>query len=63
MTARDLWLGAARIFGWRVMMLQAFDPLAYLGGTLVVVIACVVASSFPALRAARIDPMTALRET
>ena len=54
-------LGAARIFGWRVMMLQAFDPVAYLGGTLVVVIACVVASSFPALRAARIDPMTTLR--
>jgi predicted permease len=54
-------VGAARIFGWRVMMLQAFDPLAYLGGTLVVVIACVAASSFPALRAARIDPMTTLR--
>jgi predicted permease len=54
-------LGAARIFGWRVMMLQAFDPLAYLGGTLVVVIACVVASSFPALRAARLDPMSTLR--
>ena len=54
-------LGAARIFGWRVMMLQAFDPLAYVVGTLVVVIACVVASSFPALRAARLDPMTSLR--
>ena len=54
-------LGAARIFGWRVMMLQAFDPLAYVVGTLVVVIACLVASSFPALRAARIDPMTTLR--
>jgi hypothetical protein len=40
-------LGAARIFGWRVMMLQAFRPTGHiLGGTLVVVIACVVASSF-----------------
>jgi predicted permease len=54
-------LGAARVFGWRVMMLRAFDPFAYVAGTLVVVIACVVASSFPALRAARLDPMTTLR--
>jgi predicted permease len=54
-------LGAARLFGWRVMMLQAFDPFSYVAGTLVVVGACVLASTFPALRAARIDPMTTLR--
>ena len=54
-------LGAARIFGWRVMMLQAFDPVAYVAGALVVVIACLMASSIPALRAARLDPMTTLR--
>jgi len=41
--------------------LQAFDPLAYLAGTLVVVAACLTASFFPALRAARLDPMTTLR--
>ncbi|HMJ82607.1 MAG TPA: FtsX-like permease family protein, partial [Vicinamibacterales bacterium] len=54
-------LGAARIFGWRVMMLQAFDPVAYVAGALVVVIACLMASSIPALRAARLDPMSTLR--
>jgi len=54
-------LGAARVFGWRVMMLQAFDPLAYLAGTMVVVSACLAASFVPALRAARVDPMSMLR--
>ena len=54
-------LGAARIFGWRVMMLQAFDPVAYVAGALVVVVACLMASSIPALRAARLDPMSTLR--
>jgi predicted permease len=54
-------LGAARLFGWRVLMLQAFDPVAYVAGALVVVIACLMASSFPALRAARLDPMSTLR--
>jgi hypothetical protein len=54
-------LAAARVFGSRVPMLQAFDPLAYLAGAAVVIVACLGASSIPALRAARLDPMTTLR--
>ena len=54
-------LGGARIFGWRVMMLKAFDPFSYVAGILVVVVACVVASCVPAFRASKIDPMQMLR--
>ncbi len=54
-------LGAARLFAWRVMMLQAFALLAYVAGTLVVIVACIAASCVPAFRAARIDPMTTPR--
>ena len=56
-------LGAGRFFGWCgcVMMLKMYDPLAYVVGTLVVVAACLVASSVPALRAARLDPVQTLR--
>jgi predicted permease len=54
-------LGAAKVFGWRIVMLRAFDPTAYVAGVIVVVAACAIASSIPARRAARIDPMTTLR--
>ena len=54
-------LGAAKVFGWRIVMLRAFDPTAYIAGVIVVVAACAIASSIPARRAARIDPMTTLR--
>ena len=54
-------LGAAKVFGWRIVMLRAFDPTAYIAGVLVVAAACAIASSIPAGRAARIDPMTTLR--
>ena len=54
-------LGAARLFGWRIVMLQAFDPSAYAAGVLIVAAACAGASCVPARRAARIDPMTTLR--
>ena len=42
-------------------MLQAFDPFAYVAGILVVIVACLMAAFFPAVRAARLDPMTTLR--
>ena len=38
------------------------DPIAYAGSLLVVVAACLVATWIPASRAARVDPMRALRQ-
>jgi ABC-type antimicrobial peptide transport system permease subunit len=43
-------------------IVQVFDPLAYGASLLVIVIACVVAALIPATRAARIDPIAALRQ-
>jgi predicted permease len=39
-----------------------FDPVAYALSVLVVVTACVLAASVPALRAARLDPIATLRQ-
>jgi predicted permease len=49
---------AARIGG----IVDVFDPLAYGGSLLCIVAACIVASATPLLRAARIDPIAALRQ-
>jgi putative ABC transport system permease protein len=38
------------------------DPIAYAGSLLVVVAACLLATWIPAIRAARVDPMVALRQ-
>jgi predicted permease len=43
-------------------IVHVFDPLAYAGSLLAIVTACALASSIPALRAARIDPMRTLRQ-
>ena len=43
-------------------IVHVFDPLAYAGSILAIVTACALASSIPALRAARIDPMRTLRQ-
>ena len=43
-------------------MVHVFDPVAYAASLLCIVTACLLAASIPALRAARIDPMTTLRE-
>jgi putative ABC transport system permease protein len=43
-------------------MVHVFDPIAYLASLLCIATACLLAASIPALRAARIDPMTTLRQ-
>jgi predicted permease len=40
---------------------RVFDPMAYAASLLVIVIACVLAASVPAVRAARVDPIATLR--
>jgi putative ABC transport system permease protein len=42
-------------------IVQVLDPVAYASALLVIVSACSVAASVPALRAARVDPMVTLR--
>jgi hypothetical protein len=43
-------------------IVNVFDPLAFAASPLVIVVACVVAASIPALRAARINPIDTLRQ-
>ena len=43
-------------------VVQVFDPVAYLGSTICIVIASLLAAWLPAKRAAHIDPIAALRE-
>jgi predicted permease len=50
---------AAELIGSAV---DLFDPVAYAAGLLCIVTACACAALIPALRAGRIDPMTALRQ-
>ncbi len=38
------------------------DPVAYLASVLIIIAACVAAAALPALRAARLDPVRALRQ-
>ena len=40
---------------------RVLDPMAYAASLLVIIIACVLAASVPALRAARVDPIATLR--
>jgi putative ABC transport system permease protein len=54
-------LAAARLFAATVRMVDVFDSSAYVAGVGVVVAACLLAAWFPALRAARLNPMTTLR--
>ena len=42
--------------------INVFDPVAYVASLLVILTACVLAVSVPALRAARIDPIATLRK-
>lgn len=43
-------------------VVQVFDPVAYAASLLIIVGACVLAAAIPALRAARVDPIAALRQ-
>ena len=43
-------------------IVRVFDPVAYGGSLLCIVVACILAASIPAARAARIDPIATLRQ-
>ncbi len=43
-------------------IVHVLDPVAYAGGVVVVLAACLLAASIPARRAARLDPTTTLRQ-
>lgn len=58
--------GAALIFTLNKLVEKwvagnAHDPLMLLAGTLILILVAAIACTFPALRASKIDPMTALR--
>jgi ABC-type antimicrobial peptide transport system permease subunit len=54
-------VGASRVLASRLVMLNTFDPGAYLWGMLLVLAACLAAAWVPAIRATRIDPVRCLR--
>ena len=43
-------------------IVHVLDPIAYVGSLLVIIAACLVAASIPAIRAAHLDPMQTLRQ-
>jgi predicted permease len=53
--------GVSRGLGRLLYNVSALDPSVYLGAGLVMTLACVAASLLPARRAARVDPLVALR--
>jgi predicted permease len=55
-------LGASRILSHALAFMYMFDSVAYAGGALVVLAACLAAAFIPSRRAARIDPVVMLRE-
>ena len=54
-------LGLSRFISSQVYGVSAFDPASYLGGGLLVALVALMACFFPARRAAKTDPMVALR--
>jgi len=54
-------LGVARLFAANIVRLGTFEPAAFVGGALLVLVACLAAAYVPARRAGRADPMEALR--
>jgi predicted permease len=55
-----LWL--SRLLTTMLYQVEATSPIAFLGGTGVIVLTALIAGSVPALRAARLQPVIALRE-
>jgi putative ABC transport system permease protein len=53
--------GLSRLLRGMLFGVSAFDPLAYVGLSLVVALVALISSSLPAWRAARVDPNVALR--
>jgi putative ABC transport system permease protein len=56
-------LGVSRIYVFvdRSGTVDSFDSIAYAAAIISVFLTCMMAGFFPSLRAARIDPVTALR--
>ena len=42
-------------------IVRLLDPIAYVGGLLIIILACAVAAWVPTMKAAHIDPMKSLR--
>jgi len=53
---------AGRAIRSQVFQVEPVDPLVLISAAAIIVCAAVIASVAPALRAARIDPVTALRQ-
>jgi len=54
-------LGAARLASSLLYGIAPHDPVSYAAAAIVLLVAAVAAGWIPALRAARVDPVTALR--
>jgi ABC-type antimicrobial peptide transport system permease subunit len=53
--------GSAMGGGGALLSVSAADPLTYFGAALFLAAVAALASGVPAIRAARVDPMTSLR--
>jgi len=53
--------GRTRTLGGLLFGVSAFDAFAWAGAAALLTLACLLASYVPARRAARVDPMAALR--
>jgi ABC-type lipoprotein release transport system permease subunit len=55
-------LAGARVLASRLHGVSATDAASFAGGAVGLLVAALLASAIPALRASRVDPMTAIRE-
>ena len=53
--------GVAQLFAANIVRLTTFEPLAFAGGAVLVLVSCVAAAYLPSRRAGRADPMETLR--